>query len=41
MQTVMAQAVTDLVLILSVGLNEVVRHVMHHCVERGVGLDKS
>ena len=36
----LAQAVTDLVVILSVGMNEIVPQVMHHCVERGVGLDK-
>ena len=37
----LAQAVTDLVLNLSVGMNEIVRQVMHHCVESGVGLDKA
>ena len=39
--TRLAQAVTDLVLILSVGMKEIVRLVMHHCVERGVGVEKS
>lgn len=36
----LSQAVKDLVPILSVGVHEIVRQVMHHCFERGVVLDK-
>jgi hypothetical protein len=36
----LAKAVEDLVPILSVALHEIVRQVMHHCVERGTVLEK-
>lgn len=36
----LARAVEDLVPILSVALHEIVRQVTHHCIERGVGLEK-
>lgn len=36
----LAEAVEELVPILSIGLHEIVRQVTHHCVERGVVLEK-
>uniref|UniRef100_A0A0G4IBC1 Uncharacterized protein n=1 Tax=Chromera velia CCMP2878 TaxID=1169474 RepID=A0A0G4IBC1_9ALVE len=36
----LSQAVEDLVPLLSMGLHELVRQVAHHCVERGVVLEK-
>lgn len=36
----LARAVEDLVPILSIALHEIVRQVMHHCVERGAVLEK-
>merc|ERR550537_2052248 len=36
----LSQVVDELVPILSIGLHEVVRQVTHHCVERGVVLEK-
>mmetsp|Transcript_94182 Transcript_94182/g.215453 ORF Transcript_94182/g.215453 Transcript_94182/m.215453 type:complete len:359 (-) Transcript_94182:95-1171(-) len=36
----LSEAVEELVPVLSIGLHEVVRQVTHHCVERGVVLEK-
>lgn len=36
----LSEAVEELVPILSIGLHEIVRQVTHHCVERGVVLEK-